>query len=151
MHGLRIVLLCSVAGCRPTLPTEPAGSSRAPAPELTWTEWTAAPLRGVVPAEWLPIPTSGWEFNGSSWARRGGEIADHNGDGRVDYIRITDPPSSYDCKIWIDHDRDGYFDVGWFEGVPDTDSADLREPRFRVPLFAPVNASMPAGRTAADR
>ena len=60
------------------------------------------------------------------------EVSDHDGDGRVDSLRVADPPGTYRHLAWFDEDRDGFFDYGppWNERAPSPD------PRWRVPVFA---------------
>ena len=54
---------------------------------------------------------TGWRASGkNSWVRDNVEVADHNGDGLIDYRRVQDPPGSYRHVIWSDTDADGYFD-----------------------------------------
>ncbi len=54
---------------------------------------------------------TGWRaINRNSWVRDNVEVADHNGDGLIDYRRVQDPPGSYRHVIWTDTDTDGYFD-----------------------------------------
>lgn len=108
--------------------------------------WSAALLRGVVPAELPPIPASGWTYNGASWARYGGEIADRDSDGRIDYVRIVDPPGSYNHIVWMDLDYDGYFD-----SYPGVDPAGPPDPRFQVPVFELAIKPMQAARPSAER
>lgn len=105
----------------------------APAPaELTWEEWRAALLRSHAPGELPPIPTEGWRLAApGAWLRYGAEVADRNLDGRVDYLRVADPPNSYRHYIWVDLDHDGRFDSDPGIVVPE----DRINPRSRVPRF----------------
>lgn len=57
------------------------------------------------------IPTTGWTRNGNSWHQNSWQVADMNGDGRVDYLRVQEPAGSFNHRIWIDQDHDGYFDI----------------------------------------
>jgi hypothetical protein len=81
-----------------------------------------------------------------SWVQHGGEIADHNADGQVDYIRIVDPPYSYNHLVWIDRDYDGYFDD--YPGAVATGPSD---PQLKVPLFELASKPMQADRPSAAR
>ena len=104
-------------------------------PELTWEEWSEGLLRDgfgeVIPA----IPSSGWEHrDASGWFRLGSQVADYNGDGRVDYVRIQDPPGSYNHCIWVDNDHDGFFDVDRMNSFFDVDR-EVGGKQRRVPEF----------------
>jgi len=141
MRYLSFALVCVLTGCR-AVATNPPGSPES----CSWSEWSAALLRGVAPADLPSIPVSGWRYNGVSWVRRGAEIADHNADGRVDYIRIVDPPDSYMGPILVDRDYDGYFD-----DYPGSNDSRLPDSRFKVPLFELANKPMQPDRPPAGR
>ena len=136
MRRFILALACILAGC-----WAPSAMGPAESPESgsgwTWPDWSAALLRGVVPTDLPPIPVSGWRYNGVSWVRHGAEIADHNSDGHVDYIRIVDPPYSYRHPTWIDQEYDGYFDS--YPGSIETGSPN---PQFKVPLFELANKAI---------
>ena len=137
MRHLHITLICILTGCHVQPAIEPAGSAEPSSLPWTWSDWSSALLRGVMPAELPPIPESGWSFNGASWVRSGGEVADRNGDGRVDYIRIVDPPNSYNHRVWVDLDYDGFIDR---DDGPD--QAGRPDPQYKVPLFELANKPM---------
>jgi hypothetical protein len=89
------------------------------------------PSRAKLPA----IPSSGWTVDESkhrSWHRGTWQIADYNADGRIDYIRIPDPPKSYNHRIWIDRDYDGRFEE--YSDIGGKIKIDLP-----VPAFEPAN------------
>lgn len=63
------------------------------------------------------VPTSGWnvdEGEHRSWSQDTAEghwqVADYNSDGRVDYVRYQVPRYSYNHRLWLDHDFDGFFE-----------------------------------------
>jgi hypothetical protein len=141
MRHLSLALVCVLTGCRSVV-TDLPGSPES----YSWSEWSAALLRGVAPADLPPIPVSGWRHNGVSWVRHGAEIADHNADGMVDYIRIVDPPDSFMGPILVDRDYDGYFD-----DYPGSNDSGLPDSRFEVPLFELTNGHMQTEAASPER
>ena len=100
--------------------------------EWSWERWSRALLDGTPPTQLPPIPAAGWTAAAASgWTRDSAQVADYDDDGVVDYIRIQDPPGSYNHVVWIDRDRDGVFDT-----YPGSSSTGERDPRYRVPRFA---------------
>ena len=143
MAYVLLLLTCILSvGC-----TSSAPSPAIPSSEWTWPEWSSALLRGDAPGQMPPIPSSGWTHpEGPSWYRDDCQIADYNADGRIDYIRIVDPPSSFAHHVWVDRDFDGYFDV-----IPGAEANSETDPNLRVPGFEPASKLMqtdppPAGR-----
>lgn len=97
----------------------------------TWQQWSRALLDGTAPVELPPIPPDGWERRGEhGWFRDSAQVADYDGDGAIDYVRIQDPPGSYDHRVWVDLDGDG-----WFDARRGADAAN--DVRHRVPAFTP--------------
>lgn len=121
---------------------EPSTSS--PPLEWTWPQWRQALLDGDHVGEMPPIPAEGWSHEcerhcgeyGHSWVRPNAQLADYNEDGRIDYVRVQDPPGSYVHHVWVDHDGDGYFDR-----IPGFNEVDITEvaPHLRVPEFDPAS------------
>jgi len=111
-----------------------AGACRAPhdappVPEPSWSEWSRALLAHRAPGKLTPVPFSGWTHDyGNTWYRDNAQISDYDGDGRIDYLRVVDPPDSYMHHIWVDTDHDGYFD----DRIP---TAKAPDPDQRVPEF----------------
>jgi len=107
-------------------------------PSQSWEAWRSALLTGTPTGELPSIPTDGWRRAAPGvWIRQSDQASDYDGDGRVDYLRVVDPPNSYRYFIWVDHDRDGFFDHG--PGIPEP--APRADPRQRVPSFAPIESS----------
>ena len=99
--------------------------------EYDWDDWAGHLLHGEFDTELPPIPSLGWTPNSTgSWTRHGAQVADQNGDGKVDDLRIANPPSSYNHVIWLDLDFDGLFDDR---------GAGSDAVRIQVPNFAPLN------------
>lgn len=105
---------------------------------LAWEEWSSQMLLGSFGANLPRISAEGWSpEKAGSWVRSGAQIADYNLDGRIDYLRIVDPPGSYVHHIWVDRDNDGYFEPR---------SGENEESKIGVPNFEPANP--PLQRTA---
>ena len=101
------------------------------AKELAWEEWSSQMLSGGFGTKLPQVPAEGWVQRGKgSWVRNGAQISDINLDGRIDYLRIADPPNSYNHNGWMDLDFDGYFDS---RGGEDDGN------RIEVPKFEPAN------------
>ena len=95
-------------------------------------------------AEMPQIPSSGWmadEGEHRSWSQDTSEghwqIADYNSDGNLDYVRYQVPRGSYNHRVWVDRDYDGFF-----EDYTDADPKGAGGPikiHMPVPAFEPVN------------
>lgn len=81
------------------------------------------------------IPAAGWTSSGTSWHQNSWEVGDRNSDGRVDYLCVQDPPESFNHRVWIDRDHDG-----WFDTYTDNTAGEI-ELRLAVPAFAPMSPS----------
>jgi len=79
-----------------------------------------APKKSLYPDIKLVSIESGWKrteitlkggISGTTWTKENIECADHNGDGMIDYLRLQEPHNSYNHYVWIDSNRDGFFDT----------------------------------------
>jgi len=90
----------------------------------------ALPILGCG-ADVLPVlPAKGWVKKGDAWYQSNIEICDFNADGRIDYVRVQDPPDSFNHRVWIDSDHDGFFDRY-------TDNNGEKTIHIRVPPLQP--------------
>ena len=130
-----LVLATSCLGCSTLADRDGVGLADS-STDLDWEEWAQKMLSRGFDSELPPIPPLGWtEKTEGSWSRHGAQVADMNLDGRIDYIRIADPPSSYNHNVWLDDDYDGRFDArggptkGVVMDVPRFEPAEVRLPR----------------------
>ena len=138
MNKPALLFALASLGCATSEPTAPS-----PSVEWTWPLWREALLAGGHVGELPPIPAEGWSHecqrhcgeHPHSWVRPGAQLADYNSDGRLDYLRIQDPPGSYIHLVWVDHDGDGFFDR--IPGVNEEDITDIRS-HVSVPEFEPA-------------
>jgi len=96
-------------------------------------------------AEMPQIPSSGWtadEGEHRSWFQDTSEghwqIADFNSDGAVDYVRYQVPLGSYNHRVWVDRDYDGFFE-DYTDADPEGAGGKTLDIHMPVPAFAPAN------------
>ncbi len=147
MRLLIVLVICLPASCASDSGDGGGSTVGDQAEAWTWERWSRAMLGGAATADLPPIPSEGWRQDAErSWSRFGAQVADFDADGRIDYLRIVDPPGSYNHRVWSDHDRDGYLD---HEGHRH-DTVRVNE-RFPVPLFEPANNQAPAEADSQER